>query len=183
MSDMEGCVCVYVCVVASFVSNSVIPWTVAHQALQSMGFSRQEYWSVLPCSLGISNFLEVISSLSHSIVFLYFCVLITQKGFLISPCYSLELCIQILVFFLFSFAFHYSSFSAICKAGNCFTVLHFFFLGMVLITASCIMSWTSVHRSVKGVFFCLSEICKIEKGKTSLVNNQSEMVILWSRFK
>ena len=24
------------------------PWTVAHQALQSMGFSRQEYWSGLP---------------------------------------------------------------------------------------------------------------------------------------
>ena len=26
-------------------------WTVAHQALLSMGFSRQEYWSGLPCSL------------------------------------------------------------------------------------------------------------------------------------
>ena len=25
-------------------------WTVAHQAPLSMGFSRQEYWSVLPCS-------------------------------------------------------------------------------------------------------------------------------------
>ena len=25
------------------------PWTVAHQALLSMGFSRQEYWSGLPC--------------------------------------------------------------------------------------------------------------------------------------
>ena len=24
------------------------PWTVAHQAPPSMGFSRQEYWSVLP---------------------------------------------------------------------------------------------------------------------------------------
>ena len=24
------------------------PWTVAHQALLSMGFSRQEYWNVLP---------------------------------------------------------------------------------------------------------------------------------------
>ena len=24
------------------------PWTVAHQTLPSMGFSRQEYWSVLP---------------------------------------------------------------------------------------------------------------------------------------
>ena len=39
-------------------------------------------------SLGISNFLEEISSLSHSIVFF---ALITQEGFLISPCYCLEL--------------------------------------------------------------------------------------------
>ena len=45
-------------------------------------------------SLGISNFLKEISGLSHSIVFLYFFALITEKGFLISPCYSLELCIQ-----------------------------------------------------------------------------------------
>ena len=29
------------------------PWTVAHQAPLSMGFSRQEYWNGLPCpSLG-----------------------------------------------------------------------------------------------------------------------------------
>ena len=27
----------------------VTPWTVAHQALLSMGFSRQDYWSGLPC--------------------------------------------------------------------------------------------------------------------------------------
>ena len=39
-------------------------------------------------SLGISNFLEEISSLSQSIVFLYFFSLITEEGFLISPCYS-----------------------------------------------------------------------------------------------
>ena len=25
------------------------PWTVAHQALLYMGFSRQKYWSGLPC--------------------------------------------------------------------------------------------------------------------------------------
>ena len=25
------------------------PWTIAHQAPLSMGFSRQEYWSGLPC--------------------------------------------------------------------------------------------------------------------------------------
>jgi len=27
----------------------VAPWTVAHQAPLSMGFSREEYWSGLPC--------------------------------------------------------------------------------------------------------------------------------------
>ena len=45
-------------------------------------------------SLGILNFLEESSSLSHSIIFFHFFVLINEEGFLISPCYSLELCIQ-----------------------------------------------------------------------------------------
>ena len=45
-------------------------------------------------SPGISNFLEEISSLSHSVVFLYFFALITEEGFLISACYSLKICIQ-----------------------------------------------------------------------------------------
>src|SRR5574337_423302 len=61
-------------------------------------------------SLGISNFLEEISSLSHSVVFLYFFALIAEEGFLISSCYSLEFCIQMLISFLFSFAFRFSSF-------------------------------------------------------------------------
>ena len=64
----------------------------------------------MKCSIGISNLLEEISRLSHSIVSLYFFALITEEGFLISPCYSLELCIQMGVSFLFSFAFSFSSF-------------------------------------------------------------------------
>ena len=56
-------------------------------------------------TLGISNFLEEISSLSHSIVFLYFLALITEGGFLISPCYSLKLCLQMCISFLFSLLF------------------------------------------------------------------------------
>ena len=68
------------------------PWTAARQA-----------------SLGISNFLEQISSLSQSIVFLYFFSLISEEGFLISPRYSLELCIQMGISFLFFFAFFFSS--------------------------------------------------------------------------
>ena len=64
----------------------------------------------MKCSLGISNFLEEISSLSHSVVFLYLFALIAEEGFLISSFYSLELCIQMLISFLFSFAFLFSSF-------------------------------------------------------------------------
>jgi len=45
----------------------------------------------MKCSLDVSNFLEKISSLSHSIVFLYFFALITKEGFIISSCYSLKL--------------------------------------------------------------------------------------------
>jgi len=32
----------------SVMSNSATPWSIAHQAPLSMGFSRQEYWSGLP---------------------------------------------------------------------------------------------------------------------------------------
>ena len=37
------------CQVTSVVSDSATPWTVAHQAPLSMGFSRQDYWGGLPC--------------------------------------------------------------------------------------------------------------------------------------
>ena len=43
---------VYVVCMLSCFSNAqlfVTLWTVAHQASLSMGFSRQEYWSGLPC--------------------------------------------------------------------------------------------------------------------------------------
>ena len=62
------------------------------------------------CSLGISNFLEEISSLSLSVVFLSIFALIAEEGFLTSLCYSLELRIQMGISFLFSFAFCFSSF-------------------------------------------------------------------------
>ena len=67
----------------------------------------------MKCSLGISNFLEEISSLSHSIEFLYFFALITEEGFLISPCYSLGLWNQMGLSFLFFFAFSFSFFPQI----------------------------------------------------------------------
>ena len=50
----------------------------------------------------------------------YFFALITEEGFLISPCYSLELCIQIGISFFFSFAFSWKRpvFIPIPKKGN-----------------------------------------------------------------
>ena len=62
-------------------------------------------------SLGISHFLEEISSLFHSIVFLYFFALITEVGFLISPCYSSEL-------FFSPLPLASLLFTAICKASS-----------------------------------------------------------------
>ena len=40
-----------VCVLSRFSRGLLFatPWTVAHQAPLSVGFSRQEYWSGLPC--------------------------------------------------------------------------------------------------------------------------------------
>ena len=98
---------------------------------------------------GISDFLEEIPSLSHSVVFLYFFALFTEEGFLISSCYSLELCIQMLISFLFSFAFHFSSFHSYLSGSpdSHFAFLHFFSMGMVLIPVSCTMSQTSFHSS------------------------------------
>ena len=40
--------CVCACLVAQLCGLSVTPWTVAHQALLSMGFLRQEYRSAVP---------------------------------------------------------------------------------------------------------------------------------------
>ena len=100
----------------------------------------------------VSNFLKEISSLSHSVVFLYFFVLITEEGFLISTLYSLELCIQMGISFLFSFSFHFSSFLnylwGLLRQPFC----HFFFLGMVLISTSYTMWQTSVHSSSDTVY-------------------------------
>ena len=102
----------------------------------------------MKCSLGISNFLEEISSLSHSILFLYFFALIAEEGFLMSPCYSLELCIQMGISFLFSLPLSSLLFSAICKvSSDNHCLFAFLFLGDGLIPASYTMTQTSIHSS------------------------------------
>ena len=107
----------------------------------------------MKCSFGISDFLEEIPSLSHSVVFLYFFALIAEEGFLISLCYCLELCIQMGISFLYSFAFPSRLFTAICQpsSDSHFAFLHFFFLGMVLIPVSCtmwIVHWRQLYCTV-----------------------------------
>ena len=62
------CVCCHCSVAKSHLSVTL--WTIAHQALLSVGFSRQEYWSRLPCpppgDLPNPSALQVDSlSLSH----------------------------------------------------------------------------------------------------------------------
>ena len=50
LNKME-CVCAGACMLSCFscVQLFVTPWTIACQALLSVGFFRQEYWSGLPC--------------------------------------------------------------------------------------------------------------------------------------
>ena len=104
----------------------------------------------MKCSIGIYNFLEEISSLSHSIVFLYFFALIAEEGFLLSPCYSLELCIQMEYLSFSPLVSAYLLFTAICKASSDshFAFLHFFFLGMAsVLEASNVMVLPSASVS------------------------------------
>ena len=103
----------------------------------------------MKCSLGVSNYLEEISHISSSIVSLFLCI--DHWGRLSY--------LSLLFFWNSAFKWIYLSFSplpfpsvlftAICKASsdNHFAFLHFFFLGMVLLSASCTMLWNSIHSS------------------------------------
>ena len=104
----------------------------------------------MKCSLAISNFLEEISSISHYIVFLYFFALITEEGFLISPHYSLEICIQMCISFLSPLPLASLLFSAICESSsdNHIAFLHFFSWGW---------SW-SLPPSIVLQALCLSDL-------------------------
>ena len=112
----------------------------------------------MKCSLGISDFLKEISSLSHSITFLYFFALISKEAFLISPCYSLELCIQMGISFLCSFAFSFSFFSQLFVKPPQATILSF------CISLSWGWSWSlppvQCHESLSIVLqaLCLSDL-------------------------
>ena len=103
----------------------------------------------LKCSLDISSYLEAISRLSHSIVFLYFCALITEEGFLLSLLFFgiLHSSGYIFPFLLCLSHLFFSQLFVRPPQITIFAFLYFFFLGMLLITASCTMSQTFVHSS------------------------------------
>ena len=110
----------------------------------------------MKCSLGISNFLAEISSLSHSIVFLYFlCIdlwgmlsylFLLFFGILHSDGYIFPflLCCLLLLSKLFYKA----------SSDNHFAFMHFFFLGMVLI-----LTPVQCHKLSSTVFqaLCLAD--------------------------
>ena len=54
----------------SRVQLSATPWTAAHQAPQSMGFSRQEYWSGVPLPSG-SVLLYFMTAIYVYLIFIY----------------------------------------------------------------------------------------------------------------
>ena len=146
----------------------------------------------MKCSLDISNVLEVISSLYHSIVFLYFFVLIAEEAFL--PLLVI-LCNSAFRWVYLSFSplpLASLLFSAMCKASldNYFAFVHFFFLGMVLITTSCKMSRILVHsssglptiKSNAGLFPCfylVSQLSQNHLWKTVLYFLLNFYVSLW----
>ena len=109
------------------------------------------YWAHLcmKCSLGISNFLEEISSLSHSIVFLYFFALITEEGFLNLLAVLWNSAFKWAYLSFSPLPFTSLLFSAIWKASadNHFAFLYLFSFWMVLVTAFCTVLQTSVHSS------------------------------------
>ena len=100
-------------------------------------------------SLGITNFLEEISSLSHSVLFLYFFALITEEDFLSFYAVLWNSAFRWVYLPFSPLPFASLFFSAICKASseNHCAFLHFFSMGMVLIPVSCTMSRTSIHSS------------------------------------
>ena len=105
-------------------------------------------WIVPVVSLILLKRSLVFSILLFSSISLHWSLMQALKK-KIYPCYSLELCIQIGIPFLFSYIFSFFYFSAICKAfsDNHFAFLYFFFLGMVLVTGSYTVLQTSVDSS------------------------------------
>ena len=106
-------------------------------------------------SFNIYNFLEEIDSLTLSFVFLYFFALFIEKHFLslLAILYNSSFSWVYLSLSPLLFASLISSAAYKASPDNHFALLHLFFFGMVLFTASCTILWTTFHSS-SGTPFC-----------------------------
>ena len=95
--------------------------------------------------LGISDFLEKISSLPHCIAFLYFFALFTYEGFLALLWNSAFRCIYLSFSPLPFTSLLFFSQLFVRPEREPFCFFAFFFLGIVLVTTFYTMLWTSVH--------------------------------------
>ena len=142
----------------------------------------------MKCSLGISNFLEQISSLSILLLSSISLHWLLRKAFLSFLAILGNSAFKWVYLSFSPLPLASLLFSAICKASSDkhFAFLHFFFLGMVLITASCIMSLTSVHSSsgilsdlIPWIYFSLPLYnCK---GSTSCQDTAFFRLCWWKR--
>src|SRR5574337_1311052 len=103
----------------------------------------------MKCSFGISDFLEEIPSLSHSVVFLYFFASIAKEGSHLSLLFFGTLHSDVYIFpFLLCFSLLFFSQLFLRPPQTAILLfLHFFSMGMVLIPVSCTVSPTSFHSS------------------------------------
>ena len=81
----------------SCVRLCVTLWTVAHQALLSVGFSREEYWSGLPCpppGILLNPGIKTASLMSHALAGRFFTAQATWEA---APCIlvDIHICINI----------------------------------------------------------------------------------------
>ena len=129
----------------------------------------------MKCSLGISNFLEEISSLSHSVLFLYFFALIAEEGFFSLLAILWNSAFRCLYLSFSPLLFSSLLFTAIFKpsSDSHFAFLHFFSMGMVLVPVSCTMSRSSIHSS-SGTLPIRST-----RGHHQMVNTKIRLIIFY----
>ena len=101
------------------------------------------------CSLGISNFLEVISSLSFLLFSSILCSL-KKVYFSLQSSGTLHSVGYIFPFVLFLTLLFSAAYKSLLD--NHFTFSHLFFFGFILVTTSCTMLETSTHSSSGTLF-------------------------------
>ena len=133
----------------SWLSRSLSPFLYHSSVYSCYLFLISSDFCPLSCTSLLKMFpwyLQFSSSRKRSLVFpmLLFsdvCLYYSFKNAFLSPLYSLDLCIQLDISSPFPLPLASLLYSAICKAysDNHFAFLHYFFFGMVLVTASCTM--------------------------------------------